>query len=87
MVALQRGPRVDLQLLGENLADTVDQAQGDDYATSEPTDITPPSIAVVWIDRVHNLEAQMATLLYHIQPWRQKSIAEDKDQIAKKVVQ
>uniref|UniRef100_M1DX81 Integrase core domain containing protein n=1 Tax=Solanum tuberosum TaxID=4113 RepID=M1DX81_SOLTU len=31
---------------------------------------------VVPLARVHKLEAQMATLLHHIQPWMQKSIAE-----------
>lgn len=35
-----RGPRVYLQSLGENLADTVEQAQGADHATPEPTDTT-----------------------------------------------
>ena len=36
-----RGPRVEVQLLGENLADTVERSHGDDQDTSEPTDTTP----------------------------------------------
>ena len=40
VAAPRRGPRVDLQPLSENLADTVEQAQGADPATLEPTDTT-----------------------------------------------
>uniref|UniRef100_M1DH45 Integrase core domain containing protein n=1 Tax=Solanum tuberosum TaxID=4113 RepID=M1DH45_SOLTU len=37
---------------------------------------TPPlGVVVVPLARVQKLEAQMATLLHHIQPWMQKSIA------------
>ena len=32
-----RRPKVDVHPLGENLADTVEQAQGYDHATSKPT--------------------------------------------------
>ena len=39
--AQNRGPRVEVHLLGENLADTAEQAQGADRAASEPTDTTP----------------------------------------------
>uniref|UniRef100_M1DPJ8 Integrase core domain containing protein n=1 Tax=Solanum tuberosum TaxID=4113 RepID=M1DPJ8_SOLTU len=40
---------------------------------------TPPlRAAVVQLARVQKLEAQMAILLHHIQPWMQKSIAESK---------
>ena len=39
--APHRVPRVDVQLLGENLADTVEQAQGDYHATLEPRKTTP----------------------------------------------
>lgn len=35
------GPKVDLQPLSKNLADTVDLAQGADPSTSEPNDTTP----------------------------------------------
>ncbi|KAG5599196.1 hypothetical protein H5410_030566 [Solanum commersonii] len=35
----------------------------------------PPLGVVVPLARVHKLEAYMATLLHHIQPWMQKSIA------------
>ena len=38
--APRRGPRVDVQSLGENLADTVEQAQGTDHATSKIIDTT-----------------------------------------------
>ena len=41
VAAPRRGPRVDLQPLSENLADTVEQYQGGDHATSKPTDTTP----------------------------------------------
>lgn len=37
MVVPRRGPKVDLQSLSENLADMVDQAQGADPATVDPT--------------------------------------------------
>lgn len=39
--ALRRGPRVEVQPLGENMEDTVKQAQGDYNATSEPTATAP----------------------------------------------
>ena len=48
---------------------------------------TPPSTALVPIGWVHKLDAQIATLLHHIQLWMQKSIVEAEDQIEKKVAQ
>ncbi|TMX03847.1 hypothetical protein EJD97_013573 [Solanum chilense] len=39
-LAPHRGPRVDVPLLGENLADTVEQAQAASQATFEPTNTT-----------------------------------------------
>ena len=36
----KRGPRIEVQPLGENLAATIENAQGDNPVTSEPTDIT-----------------------------------------------
>lgn len=51
VAAPQRGPRLDMQLLGENLADTIEKTQGDNHATSEPTIATPvesaPCMSVV----------------------------------------
>ena len=38
-----------------------------------------PSTTLVLIARVQKLEAQMATLLHHIQPWIQKYIIEAKE--------
>ncbi|KAG5579551.1 hypothetical protein H5410_050178 [Solanum commersonii] len=40
---------------------------------------------VVPLTRVQKLEAQMATLLHHIQPWMQKSIAESKARLERKM--
>uniref|UniRef100_M1DI55 Integrase core domain containing protein n=1 Tax=Solanum tuberosum TaxID=4113 RepID=M1DI55_SOLTU len=40
---------------------------------------------VVPLARVHKLEAQMATLLHHIQPWMQKSIAESEARIERRM--
>lgn len=36
-----KGPKVEVQPLDENLEDMVDQAQGADHATLEPTDTAP----------------------------------------------
>lgn len=87
MAASQRGPRVELQPLGENLEDTIELALEDDLATlghtyTTPAESaprtsrshsssrsTPPCATHVMIARVNNLEAQMATLLYHIHPF------------------
>ncbi|KAG5577626.1 hypothetical protein H5410_057760 [Solanum commersonii] len=38
-------------------------------------------VVVVPLARVQKLEAQMATLLHHIQPWMQKSIAESEARV------
>ena len=76
----------------------VEQAQGDNPATFEPTDTilvesipsgsTAPSSSrstasatLVPLARVQKLEDQMATLLHHIQPWMQRSIAEAEERI------
>ena len=45
-----------------------------------------PSAALVSITRVQKLEAQMAALLHHIQPWIAKSIVEAEEKIEKKIV-
>ena len=90
--------------LGENLAATIEQDQGANPATSEPTDTTPvesilgcnfapsssrsiPSATLVPLSRVQKLEAQMATLLHHIQPWMQRSIVEGEERIERKMAQ
>ena len=39
--AQNRGLRIDVQPLGENLVDMVAQSQGADHAASEPTDTIP----------------------------------------------
>ncbi|KAG5632583.1 hypothetical protein H5410_004300 [Solanum commersonii] len=47
---------------------------------------TPPSGSSIFpMARVYKLEAQMATLLHHIQPWMQKSIVEFEVKIEKRV--
>uniref|UniRef100_M1DGP2 Integrase core domain containing protein n=1 Tax=Solanum tuberosum TaxID=4113 RepID=M1DGP2_SOLTU len=40
---------------------------------------------VVPLARVHKLEAQLATLLHHIQPWMQKSIAESEARMERRM--
>ena len=40
-IAPRKGTKVEVPPLGENLEDTVKQAQGDDNATSETTDTSP----------------------------------------------
>ncbi|KAG5614513.1 hypothetical protein H5410_014337, partial [Solanum commersonii] len=42
-------------------------------------------VAVVPLARVQKLEAQMATLLHHIQPWMQKSIAESEARVERRM--
>lgn len=38
-----------------------------------------PSIVLVPLDRVQELEAQMAILIHHMQPWMHKSIVENEE--------
>ena len=66
-----KGPRPEFPPLGENLADTVAQARMDTQAASTDTSssCSAPVPALVPLARVQKLEAQMATLLHHIQPW------------------
>ena len=66
-----RGPRPELPPLSENMADTVAQARMDTQAASTDTSssCSTPFPALVPHARVQKLEAQMATLLHHIQPW------------------
>ena len=42
---------------------------------------------MVPLARVQKLEAQMATLLHHIQPWMQRSIAEAEERLERRIVQ
>ena len=75
-----------MKTLGEDLEAMVEQDQGANPDTSEPTNTTPiesipsgstapsssrfiPSATLVPFARVQKREAQMATLLHHIQPW------------------
>ena len=54
-----RGPRPEVQPLGENLADTIEQAQAANPATSKKTDTTPLSLSRV----LASLHAPLARLL------------------------
>ena len=88
-LAPQKGPRPELPPLTDDLPDTVAQARTATQAASTdttpveyiPGSSTAPSSSrtvplptLVPLGRVKKLEAQMATLLHHIQPWMQKSI-------------
>ncbi|KAH0761420.1 hypothetical protein KY290_017493 [Solanum tuberosum] len=78
VVAPRREPQVEVPPLGTDLAD---MAVSRDPSSSKST---PPSGAVVFpLARVQKLEAHMATLLHHIQPWMQKSIVESEARIEK----
>ena len=98
----RKGPRPEFPPLGENLADTVAQARTTTHEASTNTTLvesipgssTAPSSsrsapfpALVPLSRVHKLEAQMATLLHHIQPWMQRSIAEAEERLERRMVQ
>ena len=88
--------------LGDNLADTVAQACTAMHAASTDTtpvesisgSSTAPSSsrsapfsALVPLARFQKLEAQMATLLHHAQPWMQTSIAETEERLERRMVQ
>ncbi|KAG5611903.1 hypothetical protein H5410_023184 [Solanum commersonii] len=80
VAAPRREPQVEVPPLGADLADTVGQAQGGDPIIPDHSDTVPASSFQATSmapssSRVQKLEAQMATLLHHIQPWMQKSIA------------
>ena len=88
-LAPRRGPHQELPPLADDLADTVAQARTTTQATSTTpvesilgsstapsSSRTAPLPALVPLARVQKFEAQMATLLHHIQPWMQKSITE-----------
>ena len=84
-----RGPRPELPPLSENMADTVAQARMDTQAASTDTSssCSAPFPALVPLARVQKLEAQMATLLHHIQPWMQRFIAEAEERLEWRMVQ
>ena len=100
-MAPRRGPRPELPPLGDNMADTVAQDRTATQAASTDTtpvesilgSSTAPSSyrsaslpALVPLARVQKLEAQMATLLHHIQPWMQKSVTESEERVERKIV-
>ena len=101
-LAPRRGPRPELPPLADDLADTVAQARTATQAASTdstpvesiPGSSTAPSSsrlaplsALVPLARVQKIEAQMATLLHHIQPWMQKSITDLEERLERKMVQ
>ena len=86
-LAPRRGAHPELPLLADDLADTVALARTATQAASTDTTLvesipgsntspsssrTAPLPTLVPLSRVQKLEAQMATLLHHIQPWMQK---------------
>ena len=56
-------------------------------STTPSSSRTTPLPTLVPLERVQKLEAQMATLLHHIQPWMQKSITESEERLERKMVQ
>ena len=56
-------------------------------STALSSSCSAPFPTLVPLSRIKKLEAQMATLLHHIQPWMQRSIAEAEDRLERKVVQ
>ena len=101
-MAPRRGPRPDLPPLADDLTETVAQARTATPAASTNTSPvesirgsstapsssrTAPLPALVPLARVQKLEAQMATLLHHIQPWMQRSITEAEERLERRMVQ
>ena len=100
-MAPRRGPCLELPALSDDLADTVAQARTATQASTDTTPVesipgsstapsssrTTPLPTPVPLSRVQKLEAQMATLLHHIQPWMQKSITESEERLERKMVQ
>ena len=70
-----------------------DHADAVPGSSSQAASVTPSSsrstpqlgVTVVPLTRVRKLEAQMATLLHHIQPWMQKSIAESEARMERRM--
>ena len=56
-------------------------------STAPSSSRSAPFPALVPLARVQKLEAQMATLMHHIQPWMQRSTAEAEERLERKMVQ
>ena len=56
-------------------------------STAPRSSHSAPFPALVTFSRVQKLEAHMATLQHHIQPWMQRSIVEAEDRLERKIVQ
>ena len=95
-LAPRRGSRPKLPPLVDDLDDMVSQARTAIQAASTDTtpiesisgssttlssSRSTPLPALVPLARVQKLEAQMATLLHHIQPWMQRSITETEERL------
>ena len=55
--------------------------------TAPSSSLSTPFPALVPLARVQKLEAEMATLLHHIQPWMQRSIAVAEECLEQRMVQ
>ena len=56
-------------------------------STAPSSSRSAPFPALVLLARVQKLESQIATLLHHIQPWMQRSIAEAEERLERKIIQ
>ena len=54
-------------------------------STAPSSSSSAPSPTLVPLARVHKLEAQMATLLYHIKTWIQRSIAKEEERLERNI--
>ena len=100
-LAPRRGPRQELPPLADDIADMVAQARAATQASTDTTPVesipgsspatsssrTAPLPLLVPLARVQKLEAQMATLLHHIQPWMRKLITESEARLERKIQQ
>uniref|UniRef100_M1DYU8 Integrase core domain containing protein n=1 Tax=Solanum tuberosum TaxID=4113 RepID=M1DYU8_SOLTU len=80
VAAPRREPQVKVPPLGSDLADTAAS-----MAPSSSRSTPQLEATVVPLARVQKLEAQMATVLHHIQPWMQKSIAESEARMERRI--
>lgn len=55
-------------------------------STAPTSSRSSPFPALVPLVRVQRLEVQMATLLHHIHPWMQRSLAEAEERLERKMV-
>ena len=67
--------------------DTIPVESIPDSSTAPISSRSDPLPTLVPLARVQKLEAKMATLLHHIQPWLQRSIAEAEERLECKIVQ